>query len=139
VDAEIIEADFQQYYNLDSRLLISQEFSRFCRLLAHLPFESRFVQKYNDTKDWDWDKEIQSQILHALDIISCQLANMARKEGRAPCKAPPQLQPDYVKKAKREMKKIREQEQRVSEQELNEMRQFWTAYNNQARDVSSGN
>lgn len=135
MDATIIEADFQQYYGLELDLIFRQNFPRFCRLLLHLPFESRFIQKYSETKDWSWDKEVQSQILHALDVISCQLANMTKKEGRTPAKPQPQLQPDYVKKAKVDNQRRQRQKDAVSVDELNEMRQFWATYNNRAGEI----
>lgn len=101
-DFEIIEADFQQYYNLD---IASLGFQRYARLLSNLPIESRFVQKYLPSKDWDWDKEVQSRILQMLDIISCHLVNMRRKKGTKAIKPSEQFQPDYVKKAKNDIKK----------------------------------
>ena len=96
-DFEILEADFQQYYNLDISLL---GFRRFARLLLNLPLGSRFAQKYIPSKDWDWDKEVQSRILLQLDTISCQLSNMFRKKGTKPRKPSEQFQPNYVKDAK---------------------------------------
>lgn len=100
-DFEIIEADFQQYYNLD---VLSLGFQRFARLLINLPIESRFVQKYSPFKDWNWDKEVQSRILQMLDLISCHLYNMHRKKGTKPLKVGEQFQPDYVKDAKKDLK-----------------------------------
>ena len=66
--------------------------------------ESRFMQKYIPSKDWDWDKETQSRILMQLDIISCQLSNIFKKRGTKPRKPSEQFQPDYVKEAKKEAK-----------------------------------
>lgn len=129
VDAEIIEADFQQYYHLEFDPLFRQNFPRYCRLLLQLPFESRFIQKYCPSKDWDWNKEIQSHILHQLDIISCQLANMAKKPGCAPAKPQDLLQPDYVKRAKNEAEKRAREEQRLSAADFEEIKRFWQKYN----------
>lgn len=81
---------------------------------------------------------MQSQILHALDVISCQLANMTKKEGRTPAKPQPQLQPDYVKKAKVDNQRRQRQKDAVSVDELNEMRQFWATYNNRAGEIRDG-
>ncbi|MBR5495299.1 MAG: hypothetical protein IKV71_06705, partial [Psychrobacter sp.] len=67
-DFEIIEADFQQYYNIDVSTL---GFQRYARLLINLPLEARFIKKYVPSKDWDFDKETQSRILMMLDVISC--------------------------------------------------------------------
>lgn len=101
-DFEIIEADFQQYYNLD---IASIKFQRYARLLINLPMESRFFQKYSPLKDWNWDKEVQSRILQMLEIIFCTIANMHRKKGAKPLRPNEQFQPDYVKKAKIAAKK----------------------------------
>lgn len=134
MDSEIIEADFQQYYHLELSHLLTHDFMRFCRLLLQLPFESRFVQKYCPSKDWDWDKEIRSQILHTLDIISCQLANMMKKEGRASSKPQPQLQPEYVKRAKEEATTNKHGEQ-ISDDDLEDMQQFWQEYNCNTKEI----
>lgn len=135
MDSEIIEADFQQYYHLALRPLLRQDFPRFCRLLLNLPFESRFVQKYAPSKDWNWDKEVQSRILHTLDIIKCQIANMAKKSGQSSAKPQPQFQPDYVEKAKAEAAKA-QQGIALSADDLNDIKDFWAEYN---RNVGSKN
>ena len=100
-DFEIVEADFQQYYNLDVSTL---GFQRYARLLINLPLESRFVQKYSPFKDWNWDKEVQSRILQMLDLISCHLVNMHRKKGTKAVKVGEQFQPDFVLEAKKALK-----------------------------------
>lgn len=117
-DFEIIEADFQQYYNLD---VSSLGFRRYARLLVNLPLESRFVQKYNPFKDWDWDKEVQSRILQMLDLISCHLVNMHRKKGTKAIKAGEQFQPDYVKDAKKQIKSDKREEAKQDQQDLAEI------------------
>lgn len=114
-DFEIIEADFQQFYNLD---VMSLGFQRYARLLVNLPMESRFIQKYSPFKDWDWDKEVQSRILQMLDLISCHLVNMNRKKGTKALKVSDQFQPDYVKEAKKDIKKQKKETAAINQEEL---------------------
>lgn len=114
-DFEIIEADFQQFYNLD---VMSLGFQRYARLLVNLPMESRFIQKYSPFKDWDWDKEVQSRILQMLDLISCHLVNMNRKKGTKALKVSDQFQPDYVKEAKKDVKKQKKETAATNQEEL---------------------
>lgn len=117
-DFEIIEADFQQYYNLDVSTL---KFRRYARLLVNLPMQSRFVQKYLESKDWDWDKEVHSRILMMLDLISCQLSNMFKKKGTKPRKPAEQFQPDYVKKAKASVVRGKAEENAAINEDLKEI------------------
>lgn len=117
-DYEIIEADFQQYYNIDVATL---GFCRYARLLVNLPIESRFVQKYSPFKDWDWDKEVQSRILQMLDLISCHLVNMNRKKGSRALKVQEQFQPDYVKDAKKELKSGKKESNKQAQEDLAEI------------------
>ena len=117
-DFEIIEADFQQYYHLDVATL---KFRRYARLLINLPMESRFIQKYSPFKDWNWDKEMQSQILHTLDSIATMYANSHRKKGTKALKAPVQAQPDYVEKAKKEAKNKKKEENELDQLDLTEI------------------
>ena len=100
-DFEIIEADFQQFYNLDISTL---GFRRYARLLLNLPADSRYIQKVSPFGNWNWDREVQSQILHILDILAVQYANAHRKKGSVALKIPEQIQPDYVKQAKNDAK-----------------------------------
>lgn len=134
VDYEIIVADFQQYYHMDVIPILRHEFRRFAILLLHLPFESRFVQKYCASKDWGWDKEVSSRILQALNVISCQIANMTREKGKPPIKPPEQFQPDYVKKAKQEMENNQRSENALSSDQLKELREFWQARNHEVKN-----
>ena len=114
-DFEIIEADFQQYYNLDVGCI---KFQRYARLLVNLPAESRFVQKYSPFKDWNWDKEVQSRILQMLDLISCHLVNMHRKKGTKALKVGDQFQPEYVSEAKKDAKKHKKESAIEDQEEL---------------------
>ena len=127
VDFDIVEADFQQYYNLDVSTL---KFQRYARLLINLPTESRTMQKYSAFKDWNWDKEVQSRILQMLDLISCHLVNMHRKKGTKPLKVQDQFQPDYVKEAK---KLARENKKELSREKQEDLATIFEARNNNVK------
>ena len=116
-DFEIIEADFQQFYNLDVSTL---GFRRYARLLVNLPEDSRMVKKYSPFKDWNWDKEMQSQILRAVDIMTTTYINSNRKKGAKKLKPPEQVQPDYVKEAKKKLGEDRKIKAREKQEELAE-------------------
>ena len=117
-DFEIIEADFQQYYNLNVSQL---GFRRYARLLANLPLESRFVQKYSPFKDWNWDKEVQVQILHAIDVFATMYANSHRKKGSSVIKPPELIQPEYVALAKKQANKDKKAMNQDSQKNLSEI------------------
>ena len=125
-DYEIIEADFQQYYNIDIATL---KFCRYARLLVNLPMESRFFRQYVESKDWNWDKEVQSRILLMLDIISCQISNMGKKKGAKPRKPDEQFQPSYVKEAKKHA------ERKKKEANLEEMEDLRAIFSEKNRGV----
>lgn len=129
-DFEIIEADFQQYYNLDISTL---KFRRYARLLANLPSESRFVQKYSPFKDWNWDKEVQSQILHSIDTIATLYVNANRKKGTKPAKAPELVQPDYVADAKKQVKKRKVEN---NKEYLAEIEEIFKERNNKVKEIN---
>lgn len=107
-DFEIIEADFQQFYNLD---VAKVGFRRYTRLLLNLPEESRFIRKYSPLKDWNWDREMQSQILLAIHNLGKIYIDANRKKGRKMMPEIKQFQPDYVAKAKKNFSR-NEQERR---------------------------
>ncbi len=117
-DFEIIEADFQQYYNLD---LSALGFRRYARLLLQLPMQARFMQKYSPFKDWNWDREVQAQILHSIDTLATMYANSHRKKGAVALKAPPLIQPDYVEKAKKEAKGKKKEDLKEAQADLAEI------------------
>lgn len=101
--------------------------------------ESRFVKKYNPMKDWDWNKEVQSQILRKLDELSCQLANMFKKKGSKKAKPQDLMQPDYVKKAKKEYEIGKAESNNVDADALEEIEAFWKAKNPGANYLGGGN
>jgi len=122
-DFEIIEADFQQFYNLDVSTL---GFRRYARLLVNLPEDSRMVKKYSPFKDWNWDKEMQSQILRAVDTMTTTYINSNRKKGSKKLKPPELVQPDYVKKAK---KKLGEEQKIKAREKQEELAEFFRKRN----------
>lgn len=133
VDFELIEADFQQFYNLDLESLLVTSFQRYARLLLHLPFESRFVQKYSPSKDWSWEKETQARILNMLDAIYSHLANMTKGKGQPSRKVAELFQPEYVKKAKAEAEEARREAERISREDFEEIKEFWKTRNYKVR------
>lgn len=79
--------------------------------------------------DWTWNKEVQSQILHELDVISCQLANMFKEKGKKKAKPQELMQPDYVKAAKSKMAEKRRNEGKRTAEEMKEIEAFWKSRN----------
>ena len=79
------------------------------------------MTKYIPSKDWNWDKEVQSRILMELDIISCQFYNAFKGKNKKPRKPEEQFQPDYVKEAKKEMKSTKKVMNKDSQRELAEI------------------
>lgn len=67
-----------------------------------------------------------------LDVISCQLSNMFRKKGTKPRKPSDQFQPDYVKEAKKEIKREKAISNKDSQQELAEI---FEKRNNQVKSI----
>lgn len=107
VDFDIIEADFQQFYNLD---VSKVGFRRYARLLLNLPEESRFIRKYAPLKDWNWDRETQSQILLAIQNLGKIYIDANRKKGRPRTPEIKQMQPDYVAEAKKKIERERKED-----------------------------
>lgn len=133
MDFALIEADFQQYYNLDLTELLNNKFTRYCRLLHHLPFESRFAQKYLPSKDWTWEKETQARILNVLDALYCHVVNMTKSKGQPSRKIADLFQPDYVKAAKEEAERQRKEQDTLTSAELSVMKDFWKKRNYKAK------
>ncbi len=132
-DFEIIEADFQQFYNLNLQNELARGLFRCCRLLLNLPMESRFIRKYSPTKDWSWADETRSRILAYLDSIDCRLHNMTKKKSAKIAKPGEQFQPDYVKEAKE--KYSEERRRRVSKESLQRIQDFWHQRNPNAKFI----
>lgn len=83
--------------------------------------------KYLESKDWTWDKEVQSRMLYTLNAISCQIANMVRKKGAKAIKPPEQFQPDYVKEAKKNIERAKKQ---VNREDMEDLKEIFEARNN---------
>lgn len=88
--------------------------------------------KYIPSKDWNWDKEVQSRILMELDIISAQLYNAFKGKYKKPRKPDEQFQPDYVKEAKKDIKGAKKADNKDSQKELAEI---FEKRNNQVKKV----
>lgn len=63
---------------------------------------------------------------------------MTKKEGKSPAKPQPQLQPEYVKKAKAEAETNRKETERMSVKDYDEMKTFWQAYNCGVKGAKNG-
>jgi len=90
------------------------------------------VQKYSPFKDWNWDKEIQSQILQAIDMFMVMYANANRKKGSKKIQPPELMQPDYVKKAKKNTKEQTKEDMKAKQKDLAEI---FTKRNNQVKSI----
>jgi len=135
-DFALVEADFQQYYHLDVVELASRKFTKYARLLENLPPESRFISKYNPLHDWDFGREMQSQTIQILDVISCQLYNMNRGKGKKALQPREQFQPDYVKKAKKELfGKIAEDKREENRELIDQSKAYWEKKNYKAKKL----
>lgn len=122
---DLVEADFQQYYQLDVTKL---PFRKYARLFANLPVESRVIKKLAPTANWTWRDETLSRILRELEILNAAFFNANRSKGTKPEKAGEQFQPEDVKKAK-EAYKLEQENKEKDEVELKRMRAFWAARN----------
>lgn len=109
MDADEIEADFQQYYQIDVHEMIrSGGFSRASRLLFQLPPDSRFVHKHNPMASWSWSDMFNMMIAHSLRQLVWAKTKDAQK--KVPTGQPQLIGPEYVLKSIREANKRREQE-----------------------------
>lgn len=84
----------------------------------NLPQESRFMRKISPFANWTWDKEVQSQILHALDSLICLTANINMKKGAKKLKPSEIMRPDYVKEAFKEANESKREQNSALNQEL---------------------
>lgn len=87
-----------------------------------LPQDSRTIVTINPARDWNWDRETQSQILRELGLISDQISKFGSGKKT---KVPPQFQPAYVERAKREFEERKQLESRISEADLENLKSFW--------------
>lgn len=130
----LVEADFQQYYQLDLDAIYSKMigdgvgFLRYARLFANLPSDSRIMKEVSPAGDWTWNNETQSRVLYELSQVKAILYNSKRGKGQKPIKSDEQFQPDYVKDLKEEYLKWKK-EQEVQKEDIDAMRAFWQARN----------
>ena len=96
------------------------------------------MQKYSPFKDWNWDREIQSQILRSIDAIATIYANTHRKKGTSAIKAPDQVQPDYVVKAKKDAKIKRKKSSRLAQESLARLFEDRNKNTKQIGEVANG-
>jgi hypothetical protein len=90
-----LEADFQQYYNLD---ITAVRPARAARLMFQLPTRSRLFRKLEPANNWDWPEVLQNKIAYMLEVIAWQNANQGVKKSKQ-TKPPTYYQPDFMKKA----------------------------------------
>lgn len=64
--------------------------------------------------------------MYALDVISCQITNMNKKKGQSPRKPSDQFQPDYVAKAKDNVKG----KKKLTKEEMDDLADFFNKRNN---------
>lgn len=86
-----LEADFQQYYNLDISTIKN---SRASRLMFQLPHNSRTFKKINPASEWGW-KELY--LAKAVDGINT-LIWMNSKDAKNKSKRPKTVIPDSIMK-----------------------------------------
>lgn len=140
-DSELVEADFQQYYNLDLRKLfyISKNsdgtsswkgFYRYHRLFSNLPTESRIMKKIFPAASWRWEDEVQSRILHEIQRLNAAFYNANRDPKKSkPIELGEQFQPDYIKELKGKYEK---KTQDLDESDLDDIKSFWKERNSEA-------
>lgn len=114
---------------------------RLVRLMFNLPPESRLVSKYSPMRDWSWEKETQAQILAALDRIQCTIYNTHKPKGRGSAKPPELMQPDYVKRAKKEARfaEVEKKKTKPSKEEMDKIREYWKRRNPNAKVMEDDN
>ena len=89
------------------------------------------MTKYAPFKDWNWDREMQSQILAAIDSFAVSYANAHRKKGSKRIKVPEQMMPEYVRAAKKEAKNGK----KITEEEKQNLAAFFEARNSQVKKL----
>lgn len=130
-DFSLVEADFQQFYNINlldyynQHLINGTGFLRYGRLFSNLPTHSRILSKLEPVNSWTIENETLSRILHQLQALNTAYYNTHRKKGAKAEKTPPQYEPDYITTAKKEYKEQQE-EQKSQKQNIDEStKRFW--------------
>lgn len=96
--------------------------------------ESRYFKKHLESKDWTWDREVQSRILLQLDVISCEIANLAKKKNAKPAKPQKQFQPDYVEAAKKNYKAQKHEDMK---EDLADLKSIFEEKNNNTKKLGN--
>lgn len=90
------------------------------------------MTKHNPFQDWNWDKEMQVQILHSIDLMVTYYANANRKKGSKKAEVPEFNRPDYVQEAFEQAKEKQREENREQQKELAE---FFEKRNAQMKEL----
>lgn len=87
-----LEADFQQYYNLD---IADVKPSRAARLLFQLPRKSRTFCKVQPANEWGWEEVLLNKTTFLLELLAWQNTKDAQK--KSPSRYPKQFVPEFMK------------------------------------------
>ena len=110
-----IEADFQEYYNLDFAQVPSV---RAARLLFQLPQRARIFKKLQPANNWGWDEVLANQMVYLLNVIAWQSTKDAQK--KFPLKAPKPFVPDFM----RDMEKSKEINKDIEAHDIDELNEL---------------
>lgn len=87
-----IEADFQQYYNLDVAQVPAP---RAARLMFQLPRTGRVFTKLDPTNHWGWLEVLLNKLNYSVEILAWQNTKDAQK--KPPRNAPKLYVPEFMK------------------------------------------
>lgn len=90
---EELEADFQQYYNLDVAYVKP---ARAARLLFQLPRTCRVFLSIEPANQWGWSEVLLNKIEYALQVLAWQNTNEGVKKVKQTEK-PVLFRPDFIK------------------------------------------
>jgi hypothetical protein len=88
-----LEADFQQYYNLDVRTVMP---ARAARLMFQLPRSCRVFVALAPSNQWGWSEMLLNKANYALEVLAWQNANEGKKQHEQTEKPVP-FEPDFMK------------------------------------------
>lgn len=88
-----LEADFQQYYNLDVATVMP---ARAARLMYLLPKTCRLFTVINPAVQWGWREVLANRANYLLEVLIWQNANEGVKKHKQTAKPPPFV-PDFMK------------------------------------------
>ena len=97
-----------------------------------LPAQSRVMEKLNPVRDWNFDRETQSQILRRLDVISDQIAKFGSKKK---IETPKPFEPDYVTKGKKKLAKMQKETKRWSDDDKNKLASYFAKHNSKVKRI----